>query len=66
MDAATMTGNKIQACPPEEARSQVILGKGYIVQCAYYRCLAYLDPRGDWRNYHTHELLKDVRWVRLD
>jgi hypothetical protein len=30
------------------------------VQCVGYRCLAYRDREGLWRNFHTHEFLPGV------
>ena len=30
------------------------------VQCPGFRCMAYRDERGQWRNYHSRELLTNV------
>ena len=36
-----------------------------VVQCERYRCLAYQDEGGQWRNDRTDELLPPVRQVVL-
>ena len=30
------------------------------VQCEGYRCMAYLDPKGNWVSFSTRKVLTDV------
>lgn len=34
-------------------------GTSHLVRCAGYRCMAYKDKQGQWRNYFSHEPLPE-------
>jgi len=42
-------------------------GKFVLVQCRYFRCLAFFDSQGKWRNAQTVQELADVKaWCGIE
>lgn len=43
----------------DHERNRKLLERGHavIVQCRHFRCMAYRDPDGRWRNYFSNDEL---------
>ena len=52
----------------DQERNEELLVRGHaiLVQCPAFRCMAYRDREGKWRNYFSDEVLKgDVKELNV-